>query len=88
MNNNTLNYQVPESSAIKCPSYFKSTPISRWSVHDYTLHAQLESPSVKKAGKFSEQFYNALETIKNSNETPSDVKRLLNSIIIKVNAVY
>ncbi|KAG2209948.1 hypothetical protein INT47_003383 [Mucor saturninus] len=84
MANNTLNYQVPESSTINCPSYFKSTPLCRWSVHDYALHAQLESSCVKKAGKSSEQFYNALKTIKNSNETPSDVKRLLNSIIPKM----
>lgn len=83
MNNNTLNYQLSESSTIGCSSYFKPTPLSRCSVHDYAQHAQLESSCVKKFGKSSEQFYNALETIRKSEETPSDVKRLLNSILPK-----
>jgi hypothetical protein len=87
MNNNTLNYQVPENSTIKCSSYFKSTPLSKWSVHGYAQHAQLENSCVKKFGKSSEQFYNALDDIRKSEETPSDVKRVLNSILPKVNAL-
>lgn len=87
MNKNALNYQVPESSTIKCSSYFKSTPLSRWSVHGYAQHTQLESSCAKKFGESSEQFYNTLENIRKSEETPSDVKRVLNSIIPKVNAL-
>lgn len=87
MNNKALNYQVPESSTIKCSSYFKSTPLSRWSVHGYVEYVQLESYYVKKVQKSSEQFYIELETIRKSEETPSDAKRLLNSILPKVNAL-
>ncbi|KAI8092135.1 uncharacterized protein B0P05DRAFT_583398 [Gilbertella persicaria] len=83
MNNDALNYQVPEISTVKCSSYFKSTPLGKWSVHGYAQHAQLKNSSVRKFGKSSEQFRNEIENIKKSEETPSDVKRVLNSILPK-----
>jgi hypothetical protein len=42
---------------------------------------------VKKYGKSSEQLYNELGDIRKGEETPSDVKRILNSILPKVNAL-
>lgn len=82
MDNKILEYQVPQDANIDCPPYFRSTPLSQWSVYDYMQY----EGSGKKLGKLSEQFYNALETIQNSEGTPNDVKRLLNSTLPRVSA--
>ncbi|KAI8967740.1 hypothetical protein BDF20DRAFT_1004608 [Mycotypha africana] len=83
MNNNNMNYQVPNSSAIKCSSYFKFTPLSKSCVDGYALYAQSEGSSVKKFGKYSELFHNELRSIRNNKETPSSVKRFIDSILQK-----
>lgn len=84
-NNNTFDYQVPESSTVKCAFYFKSTPLRSWNVRDYAQHtSSFGSSHAQKLSICSEQFYNTIDLIRKNKDTPVEVKRLLNSDVFKV----